>query len=236
MGMGRRSMLKQVGAAGLGAMAVSGVAEADEHGGYGKAFVPPTEEVMREHGIVHRLLMVYNELARRLNREEDVPSLVLNANRLVDGFVENFHEELEEGLIFNEFRRAGSHTDLVKELSKQHRLGRRIAQKAYFLAGKADPMADSTRRQLIRACRIYARMYRAHAAYEDSVLLPALRDIVSEDKFREIGEQYKEQEMERLGSSGLAGTLEELAEIEKTLGIGGLEAFTPSERQWSREA
>ena len=236
MGLRRRSLLKKAGTAGLGAMAVTGTAGAREHEGYCKAFVPPTEEVMREHGVVHRLLMVYDEVARRLARKQDVPSVVLNTNRLVDGFIENFHEELEEGLIFNEFRRAGSHSDLVKELSKQHRLGRMIAQRAYFLAGKADPMEDPTRRQIVRACRTYARMYRAHAAYEDSVLLPAFRDLVSENKFREIGEEYREQEKERFGSAGVAGMLEELGEIERVLDIGSLDAFTPSERRWSGES
>ena len=236
MGLQRRSLLKKAGAAGLGAMAISSTAQAREHEGHGKAFVPPTEEVMREHGVVHRLLMVYDEVGRRLAREQDVPSVVLNANTLVDSFIENFHEELEESLIFNEFRSAGSHTALVQELSKQHRLGRRIAQRAYFLAGKSDPMEDPTRRQLIRACRTYARMYRAHAAYEDSVLLPAFRDIVSEDKFRKIGEEYTRREKERWGSDGVTGLLQELREIEELLDIGSLDSFTPSERRWSGES
>jgi len=236
MGLGRRSLLRKAGAAGMGAMAISAGAQAREHHGDMKSFVPPTEEVMREHGVVHRLLTVYEEVARRMAREQDVPSIVLNANRLVDGFIENFHEELEEGLIFREFRRANSHADLVKELSRQHRLGRRIAQQAYFLAGKDDAMTDQTRRQLVRTCRTYARMYRAHAAYEDSVLLPAFREIVSEDRFREIGKKYREEERKRLGSAGVDGALEELLEIEKKLDIGSLEAFTPSERQWSRES
>lgn len=232
MDLRRRRMLKRVGAMGLGAVAAPAVlsegAGAARPGNDSPPDAAPTEELMRQHGVVHRLLLVYDEVATRLGRRRDVPSVVLNANALMDEFIENFHEELEEALIFPRFESAGRHTGLVQVLRRQHRQGRALAQRAYYLAGKDDALEDPTRRRIIRTCRGYARMYRAHAAYEDCVLLPAFRDVVSREQFRKTAAAFRQQEREKLGEQGIEATLKELSEIEGALGLGELADYTPS--------
>ena len=35
--------------------------------------VPPTEDLMREHGVLRRIMLVYDEIARRLKQGEEFP-------------------------------------------------------------------------------------------------------------------------------------------------------------------
>ncbi|HWP08847.1 MAG TPA: hypothetical protein VNN72_24055 [Polyangiaceae bacterium] len=70
-------------------------------------------------------------------------------------------------------------------------------------------------------------MYRPHAAREDTVLIPALRRILDRDAYRELGEQFEEEEHRRFGEHGFEETVAEVEKLEAALGIGDLERFTP---------
>jgi hemerythrin-like domain-containing protein len=63
--------------------------------------VSANEDLMREHGILNRLLLIYQEIARRIDNDEafDVQSLAAAA-QLMRTFIEDYHEKLEEEFIF----------------------------------------------------------------------------------------------------------------------------------------
>ena len=128
--------------------------------------VSPTEDLMREHGLLNRVLLVYEECARRLEAGED-PKVLPDAAKIIRDFIEGYHEQLEEQQLFPRFRKAGRLTDLVGTLETQHAAGRRIT--AELLAGTAD------RSRTPRLLRSFSRMYRPHEAREDTVLFPAFR-------------------------------------------------------------
>src|SRR3954464_6436602 len=59
--------------------------------------VSPAEDLMREHGVLKRMLLVYEESIRRIDANQDLPpDPVLDAAKIVHDFVENYHEKLEE--------------------------------------------------------------------------------------------------------------------------------------------
>jgi predicted neutral ceramidase superfamily lipid hydrolase len=70
-------------------------------------------------------------------------------------------------------------------------------------------------------------MYEPHEAREDTVLFPALRDIVGIKEFEKMGERFEEIEHERFGENGFQNIVHQVAEIEKVLGIYELSQFTP---------
>jgi hemerythrin-like domain-containing protein len=71
--------------------------------------VSPAEDLMREHGILKRVILVYRESIRRIETNADLPPDVLkNAADLIRTFVENYHEKLEEDYLFPRFQRPGS--------------------------------------------------------------------------------------------------------------------------------
>jgi hypothetical protein len=70
-------------------------------------------------------------------------------------------------------------------------------------------------------------MYRPHSAREDTILFPALREIVSAAELAELGEQFEEIEHQRFGEGGFSTVVEEVAGLERALGIHDLAQFTP---------
>ena len=77
--------------------------------------VTAPEDLMKEHGVLNRCLLIYEEGMRRLQAREDVSPEVFNHTaHLIRTFVEEYHEKNEEKYIFPEFERADKLTDLVE--------------------------------------------------------------------------------------------------------------------------
>jgi hypothetical protein len=70
-------------------------------------------------------------------------------------------------------------------------------------------------------------MYRPHEAREDTVLFPALHKIVSVKQLKDLGEQFEKEEDRLFGDEGFEKTVDQVAVIEKQLGIYDLAQFTP---------
>jgi hypothetical protein len=64
-------------------------------------------------------------------------------------------------------------------------------------------------------------------AREDTVLFPALRDIVSKQEFGALGEDFEKKEHQLFGEGGFEKIVERVATIERALGIYDLAQFTP---------
>src|SRR5438067_2375820 len=91
----------------------------------GEEDVSPAEDLMREHGVLKRILLVYGEAIRRMDVNQDLPpDPILDSAKLVRGFVEDYHEKLEENFLFPRFKKANQLVDLVDVLLAQHQGGR----------------------------------------------------------------------------------------------------------------
>ncbi|HTT39020.1 MAG TPA: hemerythrin domain-containing protein [Burkholderiales bacterium] len=190
--------------------------------------VTPPEDLMREHGVLRRILLIYDEvLWRRLAHNEDFPPDVLSGSaQIVRVFVEDYHERLEEQYIFPRFRKAGKSVELVDTLQTQHRAGRVLTDAIQQRANARALKDPGERAKLMAALRLFARMYRPHAAREDTVLFPALRSVVSHHEFDALGDEFEDKEHELFGQDGFEGVVERVAKLEQKLGIYDLAGFT----------
>ena len=142
--------------------------------------IPATEDLMREHGVLNRILLIYEEGLRRLTGKEDVaPELFHKPATLVRQFVEDYHEKLEEDFLFPEFEKRQKLVELVQVLRQQHQAGRRVTDVILRVSGGEAFGKSEGRAELTTAVHNFIRMYRPHEAREDTVLFPALRTIVS---------------------------------------------------------
>src|SRR5205814_4421574 len=150
------------------------------------------EDLMREHGVLNRILLIYEEGVRRLRAKEEVPPDVFHKPALlVRRFVEDYHEKLEEKFIFPEFEKRNRLADLVQVLRQQHDAGRRLTD-AILRHAAADQFRQAdARQQVVHSCEAFIRMYRPHEAREDTVLFPALYKIVPAKQVKELGEQFE---------------------------------------------
>lgn len=191
--------------------------------------VSPPEDLMREHGVLKRILLVYGEALRRMEVNEDLPpEPIADSAQIIRSFVEDYHEKLEENFLFPRFKKANKFTDLVDVLLQQHQGGRRLTDiTMQFATNKALKNLDD-RRKLADSMRQFIRMYNPHEAREDTVLFPAFRGIVSAHEFDSLGEDFEKKEDELFGDDGFGKMVDKVAEIEKKLGIYDLAQFTPN--------
>jgi hemerythrin-like domain-containing protein len=190
--------------------------------------VSPPEDLMREHGVLKRILLIYGEALRRMDANEDLaPEPLADSAKIIREFVEDYHEKLEENFLFPRFRKAGKLVDLVDVLLQQHQGGRRLTDITMHLATNQGLKNADDRRKLADSMRQFIRMYGPHEAREDTVLFPAFRGIVSAHEFDSLGEDFEKKEDELFGDDGFFKVVDRVAAIEKKLGIYELSQFTP---------
>jgi len=73
----------------------------------------------------------------------------------------------------------------------------------------------------------FSRMYSPHEAREDTVLFPALHQLISQHEYDALGEDFERIEKQRFGGDGFEMAVAKVTSIEKALGIDDLNRFTP---------
>src|SRR6059036_3468648 len=115
---------------------------------------------MREHGVLKRVLLVYDEAIRRIEAKEDVPpDAIADSAKIIRSFIEDYHEKLEEDFLFPRFKKAGKLVDLVDVLMQQHQGGRRVTDVTLQLATIQALKNADDRRKLSDSMRQFIRMY-----------------------------------------------------------------------------
>lgn len=189
--------------------------------------VTPAEDLMREHGVLRRVMYLYDDAADRLTTRRDVPLDGLAAcTGIVRKVIEDYHEKLEEDFLFPRFEKAGKLADLTAVLRRQHVAGRVLTEQIAQLTRAS--LADADRARLAAALRSFNRMYRPHAAREDTVLFPALRGLVGKRAYEELGDQFEDKEKQMLGDHGFEHAVEEVAKLEQAFGLDDLAKLTPA--------
>jgi hemerythrin-like domain-containing protein len=195
--------------------------------------VGAVEDLMREHGILRRALLVYIETAPKLRTDAAaIDASALNkAAKLFHDFGEEYHErKLEEAYIFPKIKQAGGPAASdVDILLAQHQRGREITQyilgttsSGHIGSGDSEPLA--------KAFEGLVLMYQNHAAREDTIIFPAWKEALSGDELEELGEKFEEIEKTQFGGDGFEIAVKQVAEIEQALGLADLALFTPPAR------
>jgi hemerythrin-like domain-containing protein len=190
----------------------------------GEGDLGPIEDLMREHGVLRRVLLIYEEGLRRIAAHQDFPgNPFLTGAQLIRKFIEDYHEKNEEKFIFPKLHNAlGEAGRDVPILLQQHQAGRQLTD---IIIRVSTSNAKDTR--LVDPVTQFIRMYRPHAAREDTIVFPAFHQAVSEKEFDAVGEQMEKQEEKLFGEGGFAKIVEAVAEEERALDIYELDRFTP---------
>ncbi len=199
--------------------------EEEENG----AEVTATEDLMREHGVLRRALLVYTETAPRLrtNPSSISPEALQRTAKLFRAFGEDYHErKLEEPYIFPAVKKAGgsaaAYTDI---LVAQHERGREITEFILSVTQKGRIGANDAE-QLAKAMDGLVLMYRNHAAREDTIIFPAWKRTLSAKQLDEIGDKFEEIEHQEFGKDGFEDAVKQIAQIEADLGLSDLAQLT----------
>jgi hemerythrin-like domain-containing protein len=223
---GRRHFVTRVAAGGAAALLGCGGREESPqtHG----AVITPAEDLMGEHGIIRRVMVVWGELDGPLRRGESIDAAALASSvDVVQWFIERYHERQEEDEVFPRLEHAGREVALVRTLRAQHEVGRANTQALAALISSG--LDESTRPRIADRLADHCRMYAAHASREDTVVFPALRELLGEG-WLELGERFEQNEDHTVGEGGLERALDQVRNVERAFGLSDLATFTPPRR------
>lgn len=190
---------------------------------------PPDVDLMAEHGVLMRVLLIYQEALRRANRGHAFPvAAVHDGAEVVHEFIEAFHEALEEGYVFPRLRSAGVLVSTVDTLLIQHGRGRQLTQLVLESCTPVAMGSSATRERVTRAVAAFVRMYQPHEAREDTVVFPAFRTLLSPKELDDLAATFADLQVRQFGTGAFGAVVERVAAIERSLGIYDLDKFTPA--------
>jgi hemerythrin-like domain-containing protein len=186
--------------------------------------ISPAEDLMREHAVLERILLIFEDCAQRLKDNGALNFAALaNTAKIVRAFIEDYHSKLEEDHIFPRFEETGKLVPLVKLLREQHHAGRQLTDRILQYRN----LNEQNGKNLLRDLNQFVRMYRPHIAREGTDVFPALRSVVKPADYDKMGEQFEDLEHKLFGENGFESVVEKVADIEKQLGIYELLKFSP---------
>lgn len=168
----RREIIIGGGAIALASLAPASAAAAAE------PEVTAAEDLMREHGVIRRALLVYAAVTPRLRADPGkVDAAALHrTGELFRRFGEDYHEqELEEKHIFPVIRKMPGVASYADVLTKQHDRGREIT-----------------------------RMYEHHAAREDTIVFPAWKRNFTNKQLDALADEFEDIERKTFGIADIA--------------------------------
>ncbi len=233
MDQNRRNLLRNSALLGIAVVAPYLPAFAEQKANDADAKEPEvtaTEDLMREHGVIRRALLVYAETVPKLRQNAaSVDAAALRqAAQLFRTFGEDYHEKmLEEQHIFPVIRKQGAELQRYADiLTAQHARGREITD--YILAVTNGGKISSLHAEpLAKVFEGFVRMYENHAAREDTIVFPAWKTNFTDKQLDEISDQFEDIEHKMFGKDGFEDAEKKISNIEGLLGFGDLAQFTP---------
>jgi len=191
--------------------------------------VTATEDLMREHGVLRRALLVYAETVSKLrsNPASVSPDALQKTAKLFRTFGEDYHEKkLEEAYIFPAIKNIGGQAATLPDiLVTQHNRGREITDYIISVTSAAK-LSTANAENLAQALIGFVRMYEHHTALEDTIIFPAWKTTLTEDQLDEMGDKFEEIERQQFGKDGYEDAVKQIADIEGSLGVNDLAQFT----------
>jgi hemerythrin-like domain-containing protein len=221
----RTFLISSAAAAGAGLLTASTKLFAEE----AKEDVGPAEDLMREHGGLNRILLIYEEGIRRLRANRDInPDVLKKSATIIRTFIENYHEKLEEEFVFPRLKKVEKLADTVDILDKQHKAGRKLTAAIEKLATTPALKLESDRHKLIESLQAFIRMYRPHESREDTIVFPEFHKMLKPKEYDELGDKFEDREHKLFGKEGFEGVVVEIEKLEKLYDIYDLSKFTPA--------
>ena len=205
--------------------------ESDESSGENQmgGEVTATEDLMREHGVLRRALLVYSAAAisLRSNPSAIAPDALQETAKLFRAFGEEYHEKkLEEAFIFPAVKKAGGEAATYPDiLVAQHNRGREITDYIISVTQGAKLGANNAE-QLAKSLDAFVLMYRNHAAREDTIIFPAWKQTMTGKQLDEMNDKFEDIEHKQFGKDGFEDAVKQISAIESRLGLADIGQFT----------
>ncbi len=218
----RRKFISLAGAAGAG-LAAGGCS-----GGNRPEAGTAIELLGEQHGILRRAISILEEIKGGMDARMDLPpDIIVGTVEVVRRIVVDHHQKMEDKYIYPVLDSAKKMGGLVGVLREQHEAGAQMTEILGKLAADFSEKDLEKRRTMQNAIHRFSRMYRAHADREETLLFPALRQVVAPRALAKLNDAFSRDDLQLFGQNGFDEAVQKLAGLENALGIGDLAGFTP---------
>jgi hemerythrin-like domain-containing protein len=183
--------------------------------------VSAVEDLMREHGLLNRLLLIYEECIHRLTQKLPINlKVIVWTAKVIRIFVEDYHEQTEEKYVFPIIQK--TNPQLVKNLIEQHILGRKITD----MILNTQELTPATGYKLQILLSLFVKLYRYHESREDTEAFQIFKKGLSKSDYNKYSELFEKEEDSKLGEHGFEKVLSAVIVLEKNLKINSLKSLT----------
>ncbi len=185
-----------------------------------------TEELSFEHAMLDRILLAMDKtlMGAGTSSKADL-SPISQACDMIKQVVDQHHMKIEEEEIYPKFADTDL-SDFVATLESQHNDMRRLVGRMADLSKTGAVRDRSEMDELKRVFNDFHKMVMGHAAWEETVLFPAMLGTWSEDELDDLREIQEEQEKKLLGKDAVKKVTGKLLDLESSAGIAGVGDFT----------
>lgn len=176
--------------------------------------ISPTEDLMREHGILNRLMLIYEKLLSQPQID-----LFQAVAKIVRNFIHDYHEILEEKYIFSlvQQRTKNPHIQLlVNQLINQHQIARQLT---------SNILGTQSIKNIENYAIKFVTMYRAHESREDTEIFTEFNNLSKNKERLQFGEIFEQTEDEKFGEHGFQSILDAVITLEKFLQINSITSY-----------
>lgn len=195
--------------------------------GEGGEEVSANEDLMREHGVLRRALLIYALAAPKLRTDPTSisPTALHKTAVLFRNFGEDYHERrLEEPFIFPAIKgQSPEFARYVDILLAQHQRGREVTD---FIMSRTGGQKLTDSRALPDALDSFVLMYQEHTAREDTIIFPAWHKSLSQSDYEKMGDKFEDIERQQFGHDGFDDAVKQIGQIEAELNVEDLAQFT----------
>ena len=180
--------------------------------------VPAAERLLRAEALHGRLILVDEEIGRRLSGRATVkPSVITGTAAIVRRFVEDYHAKAEEELVFPRLEHVAQLAGVLPVLHAEHTRCRALTDEILQLAAGKRTKADP----LLRTIQAYVRLARTHETREATLVIPALHQLSRRD-YDALGDALADREHRLFGPDGFTTISDQITQLEHDLGMDEL--------------
>lgn len=184
------------------------------------------DDLMREHGLMNRLILLYKESANSVRQNDDARDVLKSTAKIMLEFIHEFHEENEENAVYPLFNDDKKLHRITRIMEEQHDVGKLITQQILDTVEVGSAPDSATASRLTEMISQFQQMYIPHAAQEDTLLWPAVQEMKGDAAYMKMGTELEEKENERFGEEYFDKLVSRVERMENKLGIDNLAKFT----------
>ena len=190
-------------------------------------FVSAPEALSREHALLTRLLIAVDNVVNNAVEDRNMDlTPINNASNVIRRVVADHHMAFEEQNIYPRMEQIDYLSSMIETMEGQHDDARVINKMVLDMTRGGKIRGKTEMDELVLLTKSFKDMITAHAAWEETIIFPAMYDLLPERDMSDINKKFMGSGRKLLGGEGPVKLYRTLDDIEKAAGTHDLSSFT----------